>query len=114
MAGGVRIISGPRNKSFDHYIEDIIGRGGWEIEHDYFGIQDEDGADFIRRKMRTAGRHMNPPVAVKAFWKPCPGVDKGCELGGPECRYHVKFTVYNMELARKFKEKVQTSARRAI
>lgn len=114
MSGGVRIISGPREKAFDHYIEDVLQRGAWEVEHEYFGIADETRADYIRRKLRTAGRHMNPVVAVKAFWKPCPGGEKGCSNGGPDCRYHVYFTVYDMEGARKFRENIQNKARRAL
>ena len=108
MPSQVRIIAGPRNKAFDHYIEDIIGRGAWEVEHEYFGITDQERADYVRRKMRMAGKHMNPPVAVKAFWRQC----AGCPNGGADCRFHVSFTVYDMDKARAYKEQVSNSAGR--
>lgn len=107
MPGKVRIIAGPRNTSFDHYIEDIIAEGRYEQEQDYFGIEDNDRADYVRRKLKTAGTHMDPPVAVKAFWVPC----TGCANGGPSCRFHVKFTVYDMEKARSYKARIQQNAR---
>lgn len=110
MAQRVRIISGSRNKAFDHYIEDIIERGAWRQEHTYFGIADQDRANFVRQKIRTAGTHMDPRVAVKAFWYECPG----CENGGPDCRYHVSFTVFDMEEARKYKANVQNTAARTM
>lgn len=106
MPSKARIIAGPRNVSFDHYIEDIIGRGAWGEDHEYFGITDPERADYVRRKLRTAGRHIEPPVAVKAFWHEC----AGCNDGGPDCRYHVTFAVYDMETARQYKSKHQQIA----
>lgn len=107
MPSKVRIIAGPRNVSFDHYIEDIIDRGAWEVEHEYFGITDADRANYVRQKLRTAGRHMEPPVAVKAFWRECQG---GCANGGPDCQFHVSFTVYDMEKAKAYKERNRAAA----
>lgn len=108
MATQVRIIAGPRNKAFDHYVSDIIDRGAWEQEHTYFGITEQERADYVRRKIRMAGRHMDPPVAVKAFYYECPG----CQNGGPECRYHVSFTIFDMDEARAFKQRSQDLARK--
>ena len=108
MPSKVRIIAGPRNTAFDHYIEDVIGAGAWGVEHDYFGITNVERADYVRRKLRMAGRHMDPPVAVKAYWKPC----TGCANGGPDCQFHVKFTVYDMDIARQYKAKLQDNANR--
>jgi hypothetical protein len=108
MAGKARVIAGPRNTSFDHYVEDVLARGGWGQEQDYFGIEDIDRADFIRRKLRMAGQHMDPPVAVKAYWHEC----AGCNNGGPRCRYHVKFTIYDMAKAREFKTRLRETVER--
>jgi hypothetical protein len=106
MPGKVQIISGPRNASFDHYVQAVLDEGAWEQERDYYGITTPERAEFIRQKLRTAGAHMNPPVAVKAFWREC----QGCGLGGAECRYHVKFTVYQKDKARQYKARIQQSA----
>jgi hypothetical protein len=106
MPGKTRIISGPRNTSFDHYIQDLIDRDAWETEHFYFGIADEERADFIRKKLRTAGTHMDPRVAVKAFRVACPN---GCDNGGPDCRWHVSFTVYDMDKARAYMNRVHNT-----
>jgi hypothetical protein len=99
MPSKVRIIAGPRNVSFDHYIEAIIAEGTIGEDHDYFGIEDIERADYVRRRLRTAGRHMDPAVAVKAYYTEC----TGCDNGGPSCRYHVTFAAYDMATARKYK-----------
>jgi hypothetical protein len=100
MPHKVRIIS-QRNPSFDHYIADIIDKGDWETEHVYFGIPDEERARFVRAKLYTAGKHMNPPVAVKVFWTEC----TKCEYGEPGCQYHVKFSVFDMNKAREYRKR---------
>lgn len=101
MPSQVRIISGPRNTSFDHFIQDIVDKGNFEVEHTYFGIKDLERAMFVRNKLNTAGKHMDPVVAVKAFRQEC----QGCAQGGPDCRFHVSYTCYDMEKARAYKEK---------
>lgn len=103
MPGKVRIIAGPRNTAFDHYIEEIADAGNWGQDFDYFGIEDQERADYVRRKLRMAGRHLDPPVAVKAYWSPC----TGCNNGGPSCRFHVTFAAYTMDEAREYKAKNQ-------
>ena len=107
MPGKVRIISGPRNVSFDHYIRQVIDDGGWEQERDYFGITTPERAEEIRKKLRTAGAHMDPPVSVRAYWREC----SGCANGGAGCRFHVKFTVYDKAKARDWKERNSQAAR---
>jgi hypothetical protein len=94
----VRIISGPRNTSFDHYIADLVQQEGYGAERDYFGCPTQERADDVRRRLRQAGRHLG--TSVKAFWTPCPG---NCGNGGPDCRFHVKFTAYDPAVARRYK-----------
>jgi len=103
---GVRIIAGPRNKSFDQFIRDLIDQDGYGAEREYFGIENPDRAETVRRRMKRAGTHLG--VSVKAFWKECPG----CNNGGPSCRYHVFFTAYDPDVARQYKQKQVASARR--
>lgn len=106
MPSQVRIIAGPRNVAFDHYIRDVLERNAWEQEHVYFGIEQEERANYVRQKLRTAGRHMDPPVAVRAFYERC----GGCNNGGPSCRFHVKFFVYDMDKARAYKNAMDEAA----
>lgn len=101
MATRVRIISGPADRSYDHFINDIIASGNWEVDHEYFGIRDEERAKQIRSKIKTAGRHMKPPVAVKSFYSKC----EGCDNGGEDCQYHVTYAIYDMDKARAYKAK---------
>lgn len=91
-----------RDKSYDQYIEDVIRDGAWGIESEYVGLETQEAAEIVRQKMRTAGNHMNPPVAVKAFWREC----KGCKVGGPDCRFHVSFTVYDKDKARAYRARM--------
>jgi hypothetical protein len=97
MPSQVRIIAGPRNTAWDGYIQDVIDTGAWEKEHEYFGVTDPERADSIRRRLRNAGRHLG--VSVKAFWREC----NGCKNGGPGCRYHISYTVYDPDTARRYK-----------
>jgi hypothetical protein len=100
MPGQVRIISGPRNTSFDHYLQDIVDSNAYGVEHEYFGIGDLDRAVYVRNKLHTARTHLDPPVSVKAFRKEC----GGCKNGGPECKFHVSYTVYQSDVARAYKD----------
>src|SRR5947208_3195392 len=93
----VRIIAGPRNTSFDRYIAELLREEGYGRERTYFGITNQDRAETIRRRMKTAGKHLD--VSVKAFWKECPG----CENGGPDCRFHVYYSAYDKDSARKYR-----------
>lgn len=95
-----------RDRSFDQYIEDVIRDGAWEVESEYVGLETQESADIVRQKLKTAGGHMNPPVSVKAFWKTC----TGCKVGGPECRFHVSFTVYDKDKARAYRARVHKAA----
>jgi hypothetical protein len=99
-----------RDRSYDHYIANVIQDNAWTQENLYFGIENEETATIIRQKLRTAGNHMNPPVAVKAFWKECPG----CPQGGPLCRYHVSFTVYDKDVAREYKKRMDKAVGRTM
>jgi hypothetical protein len=102
----VRIIAGPRNTSFDGHISDLVQQEGYGAERIYFGITSRPRADEVRRRMRRAGQHLG--VAVKAFWKPCPG----CDLGGPGCRYHVYYSAYDPDVARAYMAQQAADARR--
>lgn len=97
MPSKVRIIAGTRNRAWDSYIKDAIDAGDWERERDYFGITNPERADEVRRRLRQAGRHLS--VSVKAFWYGC----DGCKNGGPDCRYHVSYTIYDPAKARRYK-----------
>jgi hypothetical protein len=92
----VRIIAGPRDETWDQFIADLATRG-YGHERQYVGIATEERADQVRRKLRTAGKHQG--VAVKAYWREC----GGCEAGGPDCAYHVHYTIYDPAAARRYK-----------
>lgn len=106
MPSQVRIISGTRNKAFDAYVQDVIDRGAWEKEHDYFGITNPERADEVRRRMKQAGNHLS--VSVKAYWTGC----NGCKDGGPDCRYHVRYTIYDKDKARRYKASQARNSKR--
>jgi hypothetical protein len=93
----VRIISGPRDESWDRYILRLVRERGYGHEREYVGIADEQRAETVRKKLRTAARHQG--VSAKVFWRPC----GGCEHGGPGCAYHVAYTVYDPAAARAYK-----------
>lgn len=99
MPHQVRIIAGPRNTDFDDYIRKLVEDRGYGVEREYVGVTTQERAEEVRRRMRTAGRHL--AVAVKAYWNEC----QGCDAGGPECAYHVKFTAYRPEDARRYKSR---------
>lgn len=98
MPSQVRIISGPRDQSWDRYIARLIQERGYGHEREYVGIADERRADEVRRKLRTAGKHHG--VSVKAFWKACGGCD-----AGEDCAYHVSYTAYDPASARAYKDR---------
>ena len=99
MPSKVRIISERNSAKWDDIIQSLIDAGAWGNEQTYFGIEDPERADKIRRAFKTAGRHKG--VSVKSFWKEC----AGCKDGGAECRYHVYYTIYDMDVARQYKSK---------
>jgi hypothetical protein len=105
MATQARIIAGSRDRNFDRYIQDLVDADGYGVQREYYGIENADRAEVVRRKLRTAGTHLGH--SVKAFWGEC----AGCDNGGPSCRYHVYFTAYDTEAARAYKQK-QAAARR--
>ena len=106
MPTQVRIIAGPRNTSFDGHIRDLVDQEGYGAERLYFGITDQDRADKIRKAMKQAGRHLGH--SVKAFWEPC----SGCQLGGRECRFHVRYSAYDPAVAKRYKAQQSAKARR--
>lgn len=97
MPHQVRIISGPRDSSYDHHVRRLISERGYGAERHYFGIATPERAREVRSKLATAGRHLG--VSVKAFWLEC----GGCQAGGADCRYHVSFTCYDPAAARQYK-----------
>lgn len=106
MPSQTRILpAGGRNVSWDHFIQDILDRDAWREENHYYGITDEERAAQVRRGLRQAGRHMNPNVAVHTYYYPC----AGCKNGGPDCRFHVLYSVHTMEEARAYKAKIASA-----
>ena len=99
MPNKVRIISQRNSAKWDDIIQSLMDSAAWGQEQTYFGIEDPDRADSIRRAFKTAGRHKG--VAVKSYWKEC----TGCKDGGEACRFHVFFTIYDMDVARQYKSK---------
>lgn len=93
----VRIISGPRDESWDRYIRRLVDERGYGHERTYVGVADEQRARIVRSKLRTAGRHQG--VSVKAYWQAC----GGCGDGGPSCAYHVNYSVFDQAAARRYK-----------
>lgn len=106
MPHQVRIIAGPRNTSFDGHITELIQQEGYGAERIYFGVTNQDRAEKIRRGMRQAGRHLGH--SVKAFWEPC----SGCKNGGRDCRFHIRYSAYDPEEAKRYKAQQATKARR--
>jgi putative component of toxin-antitoxin plasmid stabilization module len=96
----VRIISRRNSGEWDKLIRDAMAPKRIRSEHDYFGITNEARAETVRKNLRTAGRHQG--VGSRVYYQPCnsPGA---CRYGGPECAYHVKYTVFPLDEARAFK-----------
>jgi hypothetical protein len=88
---------GPRDDTWDGFITDLIQVRGFGYERIYFGVTTQDRAEQIRRGLRNTRRHLH--VAVKAFWEPC----TGCEPGGADCRFHIRYTAYDLDDARAYK-----------
>lgn len=105
MPTKVRIIQQRNSRQWDELIHDLIGRGAVGTEHDYFGITEPDRADRIRRALRTAAKREG--YGAKVFWYEC----KGCSNGGADCRYHVSYTLYDMDVAREYKAQQAASKR---
>lgn len=97
MPSQVRIIRERNSRQWDELVEDVLGRGAHGLEHEYFGITDPERADKVRRALRTAAKRKQ--VGAKVFWKEC----GGCANGGAECKFHVFYTLYDMETARAYK-----------
>lgn len=108
MPQQVRIISRRNSAEWDRLVSDTVRAGRLGVEHDYFGITNEARADDVRKCLRTAGRHQG--VGSRVYYVPCEGGDQGCRYGGPGCRFHVKYTVYPIEEARRYKQEQAKSA----
>jgi len=108
MPDRVRFIAGPRNTDWDDYIRRLVEERGYGHEREYVGVTTKERADEIRRRLRTAGRHLG--VSVKVFWREC----DGCEHGGDECAYHVLYTAYHPTDAAKYKTKQARAAQRGF
>lgn len=96
-----RYISQRNSSSWDDIIKALVQAGKWGQENTYFGIGTEERAQEVYRKLKTAASHQG--VARKVFWLQC----SGCKEGGADCRYHVSFTIYDMETARAYKAQQQ-------
>jgi hypothetical protein len=92
-----RYISQRNSAQWDDIIRSIVNAGKLGEENTYFGITTEERAHEVHRKLKTAAAHQG--IARKVFWYPC----NGCTDGGKDCRYHVSFTLFDMEAARAYK-----------
>lgn len=92
-----RIIAGPRNRNFDHYISDLVHQRGFGFQRTWHAIPDQRRADQIRRRLQQAGQHIG--VSVKAFWQ----TGDGCAATNGSCPFHVYFTAYDPAVARVYK-----------
>lgn len=106
MPNQVRIISPRNSAAWDELVTTLIDAGSWGKEQTYFGCTTQERADKVRRALRTAARRTGT-ATMKAFWYEC----RGCNDGGPDCRYHVSFTLYDMDKARAYKAR-QAATRR--
>ena len=97
MPSKVRIIQQRNSRQWDELVDDVLARRALGTEHEYFGITDPERADKIRRALRTAAKRQQ--VGAKVYWKEC----QGCANGGADCRYHVYYTLYDMDVARRYK-----------
>lgn len=106
MPHKVRIIAGPRNSDYDDYVARLVEERGWGVEREYVGVTTQERAEQIRKGLRQAGRHLG--CSIKAFWVEC----EGCDAGGDACAYHVKFSAYHPDAARRYKAKQSIIPRR--
>ena len=105
MPSQVRIISRPNSREWDDIIDRAVKNNAWREENTYWTTDGEARADDIRKKLRTAGRHLG--VAVKAYYAPCP--DRGHCRHNAECTHHVYYTIFPLEEAREYKRKQASS-----
>jgi len=108
MPDRARIIRERNSAKWDDLVRDVLNRGAFGVEHDYFGITSNERADKVRRCIRTAGGHLG--VGRKVYWKDCPAPGK-CANGGPDCKFHVYYTIYNLDEARDYKAKQGSGTR---
>ena len=92
-----RIIAGPRNTNFDHFISDLVRERGYGVQRTWHGIGDQYRADQIRRRLAQAGRHLG--ISVKSYWQEV----KDCKPSGGQCTFHVYYTAYDKPSARAYK-----------
>lgn len=90
-----RYVSQKNSTQWDDVIRAVSGKLGEEST--YFGCATEERATEVYRKLKTAATHQG--FGRKVFYYPC----AGCKDGGQDCRYHVSFTLYDMETARAYK-----------
>jgi hypothetical protein len=88
-----------KDERFDEYLRDLITAKGFGHERHYAGLVTQEEADEIRRKLRSAGKHLG--VSVRVFWEPC-GKPGRCPAGG-SCGFHVRYTAFRTADARAFK-----------
>jgi hypothetical protein len=91
----VRYIS-RRGENFDPVIAGQVDAVGFGVEHVYWGIETEARSYEVARGLRRAGKHLG--VAVKAYPREC----NGCRAGGPDCRFHILYTSYSLEDAKRY------------
>ena len=95
-----RYVSQRNSSAWDDIVRSVAARLG--EENTYYGIETEERAHEVYRKLRTAASHQG--YGRKVFWYGC----NGCDSGGPGCRYHVSFTLYDLATARDYKTRGQS------
>lgn len=100
----VRFIAGPRNADYDRFITRLVREEGYGRERQYFGIEEAERAEKVRRGMRQAGRQLG--ISVRAYWKEC----GGCTNGGPNCRFHVHYAAFSPAAAKAYRAEQQRLA----
>lgn len=88
-------------ESFDGPLREKIDETGFGVGWVWVGCETEDRADEVRRGFKRAARHLG--VAVRTYTRECPGEGRGCQPGGPECRFHVPVTAFDMDSARQYR-----------
>jgi len=105
MPDKVRIVQ-RKDDRFDDYLRDLVASRGYGHERIYAGVRAQEAADEIRRKLRAAGKHVG--VSVRVFFEPCP--TPGHCKAGSDCAFHVRYTAFKIDDARRYKARQQRRA----
>ena len=102
MPTQARIISKRNSPDWDVKVTAWLEEYGYDNEQVYGGIEGEDRADEVRKKIKTAARRAG--FTAKTYWNVCNAAPGKCPYD-PKCTHHVKFSFYDPEVARQYKTK---------